>query len=83
MFNTSTFRGEIVVKGLAILIAFFLLFTCASLLIPSLIFPGSFFLMLVGEPTSEYAKYLGAVLNGAFYGVILWLVFVYISKKLE
>ncbi|MDH5266404.1 MAG: hypothetical protein OEW62_01855 [Candidatus Bathyarchaeota archaeon] len=70
-------------KGLVILIAFFLLFTCTSLLIHSLIFPGSFFLRLIGEPTNEYAKYLGAVLNGAFYGVILWLVFVYISKKLE
>lgn len=83
MFNTSTFRGEIVVKGLVILIAFFLLFTCASLLIPSTMFPGSFFLRLIGESTSEYTTFLSAVFNGTFYGVILWLVFVYISKRIE
>jgi hypothetical protein len=71
------------VKGLVILIAFFLLFTCASLLIPSPMFPRSFFLRLIGELTSEHAKYLGAVFNGAFYGVVLWLVFLYISEKLE
>jgi hypothetical protein len=71
------------VKGLVILIAFFLLFTCASLLIPSPMFPGSFFLRLIGELTSEHAKYLSAVFNGAFYGVVLWLVFLYISEKLE
>ena len=70
-------------RGLAILIAFFFLFTSASLLIPSPMFPGNFFCTLIGEPTSEYVKYSSAVFNGIFYGVILWLVFVVISKRLE
>jgi len=32
---------------------------------------------------SGYTEYLGAVLNGVFYGAILWLVFVVISRRLE
>jgi len=71
------------VRVLAILIAFFFLFTSASLLIPSPMFPGNFFCALIGEAISEYAGYLSAIFNGVFYGVILWLVFVVISKRLE
>jgi hypothetical protein len=70
-------------KGLAILVAFFLLFTSASLLIPSPMFPGNFFCALIGENASEYSEYLSAVFNGVFYGVILWLVFVLISRRFE
>ena len=70
-------------RGAVILIAFFLLFVLASLLIPSPMFPGSFFCALVGQTINEYAGYLSAVFNGVFYGVILWLVFVVISKRLE
>ncbi|MEM3700806.1 MAG: hypothetical protein QXL57_08105 [Candidatus Bathyarchaeia archaeon] len=70
-------------KGLAILIAFFLLFTSASLLIPSPMFPGNFFCTLIGKSATEYSEYLSAVFNGIFYGVILWLVFVLISKRFE
>ena len=66
-----------------ILIVFFLLFASASLLIPSPMFPGNFFCALIGKAISEYAGYLGAIFNGVFYGVILWLVFVVISKRLE
>lgn len=84
MFNNSTLRGgKTALEGLVILMAFFLLFTCASLLIPSPMFPGGFLLRLIREPTSEYVRYLGAVSNGAFYGVILWLAFVYVSRRLE
>jgi len=46
-------------------------------------FPGNFFCTLIGEAISEYARYLSAIFNGVFYGVILWLVFVVISKRLE
>ena len=70
-------------RGLVILVAFFFLFTSASLLIPSPMFPGNFFCTLIGEAISEYARYLSAIFNGVFYGVILWLVFVVISKRLE
>lgn len=70
-------------KGTLILAVFFLLFTSASLLIPSPMFPGNFFCMLIGGTTSGYFGYLSALFNGVFYGVILWLVFVLVSKKLE
>jgi hypothetical protein len=70
-------------RGALILIVFFSLFTVASLLIPSPMFPGNFFSTLFGESVSEFAEYLSAVFNGLFYGVILWLVFIVVSRRLE
>jgi hypothetical protein len=70
-------------RGALILIAFFSLFTLASLLISSPMFPGNFFCMLIGESVSDYVGYLSAVFNGLFYGVILWMVFTVISRRLE
>jgi len=69
-------------KGIAILVAFFSLFTVASLLIPSPLFPGNFFCSLIGEAVSGYMNLLSAIFNGVFYGVILWLIFAGISRKL-
>jgi hypothetical protein len=71
------------VRGALILIVFFSMFTAASLLIPSPMFPGNMLCTLIGAITSEYANFLSAVFNGVFYGVILWLAFVNISKRLE
>jgi uncharacterized membrane protein len=70
-------------RGTIILIVFFLMFTVASLLIPSPMFPGTFFCTLIGQAASEYSTYLSAVFNGLFYGVILWIVFTVISRRLE
>jgi hypothetical protein len=70
------------VKGL-IALAFFSLFAAASLLIPVPLFPGSWFCALIGHGVQEYVGVLSAMFNGLFYGVILWLVFVGISRKLE
>jgi len=69
-------------KGIAILVAFFSLFTVASLLIPSPLFPGNFFCSLIGEAVRGYVNLLSAIFNGVFYGVILWLIFAGISRKL-
>ena len=69
-------------KGLSILLAFFSLFAIASILIPVPMFPGSWFCALLGGALQEYVGVLSAVFNGAFYGVILWLMFVGIGKKL-
>jgi hypothetical protein len=69
-------------RGALILVAFFSLFTCASLLIPSPMFPGGTFCNLFGAAVSEYVSYLSAVLNGVFYGVILWAVFAAVSRRL-
>ncbi|MEM2972197.1 MAG: hypothetical protein QW270_07265 [Candidatus Bathyarchaeia archaeon] len=69
-------------RGLPILITFFLLFAVASLLIPTPMFPGNVFCTLIGGAISEYSEYLSAIFNGVFYSVILWLIFVLISKRL-
>jgi hypothetical protein len=70
-------------RGALILAVFFLMFTSASLLIPSPMFPGNFFCALIGEVISQYIVYLSAVFNGVFYGVALWLVFFVLSRRLE
>jgi hypothetical protein len=70
------------VKGSLILLVFFFLFALVSLLIPSPMFPGSLFSSLIGSTVNSYVSYLSALLNGVFYGMILWIVFVAISRKL-
>jgi hypothetical protein len=75
--------GEFVMRGTLILVVFFLMFTSASLLIPSPMFPGNVFCMLIGEVISEFVDYFSALFNGVFYGMILWLVFVVVSRRLE
>jgi hypothetical protein len=69
-------------KGLIILV-FFSLFAVASLLIPVPLFPGSWFCSLIGPAIQDFVSIFSAVFNGMFYGVILWMVFVGISRKLE
>lgn len=81
--DKSAGSGELKMRGILILVVFFSMFTVASLLIPSPMFPGIFFCNLIGQGVSEYALYLSAVFNGVFYGVILWLVFLVISRRLE
>jgi hypothetical protein len=70
------------VKGIIVL-AFFSLFAAASLLIPVPLFPGSWFVALIGQGVQDYVGVLSAVFNGLFYGIILWLMFIGISRKLE
>jgi len=70
------------VKGLIIL-AFFSIFAVASILIPTPMFPGSWFCAAIGQGTQGYVSVLSAVFNGLFYGSILWLIFIGISRKLE
>jgi len=69
-------------RGVLILIVFFLMFTFASLLIPSPMFPGNVFCTMIGAAITEYVEYLSAVINGIFYGVVLWSVFTVISRRL-
>ncbi len=69
-------------RGTRILVVFFLIFTSASLLIPCPMFPGSLLCVAIGRIASQYDGFLGSVVNGLFYGAILWVVFVAISRKL-
>ncbi len=70
-------------RGTRILLVFFSIFTSASLLIPCPMFPGNVVCALIGEAARRYSGLLGSVFNGLFYGLILWLTFVIISRKLE
>jgi len=74
-------EAEMNLKGI-IVVAFFSLFAAASLLIPVPMFPGSWFVGLMGQGALEYMSVLSALFNGLFYGVILWLLFIGISRKL-
>jgi hypothetical protein len=68
-------------RGL-IMMAFFSIFAVASILIPTPLFPGSWFCSVIGEGIQGYVSVLSAVFNGVFYGSILWLIFIGISRKL-
>jgi hypothetical protein len=70
-------------KGTSILLVFFAIFLVASILIPSPMFPGNVICMWMGGAISEYSRYLSAFFNGVFYGAILWLIFIVISRRLE
>lgn len=70
-------------RGILILIVFFSMFTVASLLVPSPMFPGNFFCTLIGQGNNQYTDFLSAIFNGVVYGVILGLVFIVLSKRLE
>ncbi len=70
-------------KGTIILLVFFVLFTGASLLIPSPMFPGNILCALMGGTAVKYTTYVSAFFNGVLYSVALWVVFVSISRRLE
>jgi len=71
-----------VVKGMPILLVFFALFAVASFLIPVPMFPGNMLTGFAESWISGYSGFLSALLNGVFYGAILWFVFLGISRKL-
>ena len=70
-------------RGTIILVVFFVLFTVMSLLIPSPMFPGNVFCMLIGGAAVTYRTYVSAFFNGVLYGLVLWVVFMSISRRLE
>jgi hypothetical protein len=71
------------VRGTAVLMIFFLMFTTASILAPFPMFPGNFLCLTIGPAVQEYSLYLSAAFNGFFYGILVWLLFVGLSRKLE
>ena len=71
-------------RGGAVFIAFFILFTAASYAVPVPLFPGNMILLLgfVSIP-SFYVPFVSAFVNGLIYGFVVWLVFVLVSRRLE
>jgi hypothetical protein len=70
-------------RATSIFIAFFLIFTAASIAVPIPLFPGNMIATLSGIPASDYMPYLEALTNGLTYGFIIWVVFFFVDKKLE
>jgi hypothetical protein len=73
-------------KGGAIFIVFFIFFTSATLAVPVPLFPGNlvrFAYKAMSIPSSLYTPLIDAMVNGAVYGFIVWVMFVLVSKKLE
>jgi len=73
-------------RATPIFFAFFLLFTLASLAVPIPLFPGSAITALIQTPISaisNYLTYIAAVANGLIYGIVVWVVFFFVDKKIE
>ena len=70
-------------KATAIFAAFFLMFTSASIAVPIPLFPGNMIPSLLKMPPSDYLSYLEALTNGLTYGLITWMIFLLIDKKIE
>jgi hypothetical protein len=70
-------------RAAAIFVAFFLLFTSASIAVPIPLFPGNMIPTLLRIPSSEYMPYLEALTNGLAYGLISWIVFLLLVRKIE
>ena len=70
-------------RAAAIFVAFFLLFTCASIAVPVPLFPGNMVSTWFGISLSGYASYIEAVVNGLVYGFVTWMVFFLVYRKID
>jgi len=70
-------------RAAAIFVAFFLLFTCASIAVPVHLFPGNMVPTWFGVSLSEYASYVEAFVNGLVYGFVTWVVFFLVNRRIE
>ena len=70
-------------RASAFFFSFFLLFTTASIAVPIPLFPGSIIPSLLEMSTLEYISYLGALTNGLTYGLISWIIFYLVDRKMD
>jgi hypothetical protein len=70
-------------RGGPIFLAFFALFTVASFAVPVPLFPGNVVPVWFSSPSPDYASLVSAVVNGVTYGLIVWLVFIVATRKLD
>ena len=70
-------------RGGAVFLAFFLLFTLASLAVPVPLFPGNAIHAFFGLPVDSYAPLISAITNGVTYGLVVWLVFFLATRRLD
>lgn len=73
-------------RGGPVFLAFFLLFTIASIAVPVPMFPGNLVAAWVLQFDLEltgFVSYISALANGLMYGFVIWLVFVLATRKLD
>ncbi len=70
-------------RAAAIFVAFFLLFTCASIAVPVPLFPGNMIPTWFRISLSDFAPYVEAVVNGLVYGFVTWMVFFLVDRKMD
>lgn len=70
-------------RGGAVFLAFFSLFTLASLAVPVPLFPGNMIQILFGSMIGSTAPFISAITNGITYGLFVWLVFFLATRKLD
>jgi hypothetical protein len=72
------------IRGGPVFLAFFVLFAAASYAVPVPLFPGSYVPLLgIVDIPGAYAPLVSAIVNGLTYGVIVWLVFILVSRRFE
>lgn len=69
-------------RGGAVFVAFFLLFTLATLAVPVPLFPGSMIHAVFGIPDIN-PPFISAITNGVTYGLFVWLVFFLATRNLD
>jgi len=69
-------------RGGAVFLAFFSLFTLASMAVPVPLFPGSLIYALFSLPET-YLPLISAITNGITYGLVVWLVFFLATRRLD
>jgi len=62
-------------RNLTVFMVFCAIFSASSLVILSPLFPGNIVCFLLGISDSSYIALLSAIVNGVFYGFIVWVVF--------
>lgn len=70
-------------KDSPVFVVFFAFFTLATIVAPVPMFPGNMIHTWFGIPSTFYAFYISAIINGITYGLVAWIVYVLASKKIE
>lgn len=70
-------------RGLTVFMVFCAIFLASSLVILSPLFPGNVICFLLGISNSNHIALLSAIVNGVFYGFIVWAVFTLSFKWVE
>jgi hypothetical protein len=68
---------------LKIILGFFALFAVISFLIPVPMFPGNYLCAIIGRGLENNSQIFSALFNGVFYGAIMGLIFLGISRKIS